>query len=64
MKPETVLKQIKPILTQEQENKVEHLISICHTFQSLFKDGSVELLSPQPDAMPIYVERNGSVATR
>jgi len=60
MKPETILKKIKPTLTDVQEYKVDQLIRAGHTFNSLFKDGSVELLSPQPENSPVYVERNGA----
>ena len=64
MQPATVLKQIKPVLTKEQETTEDFLVRKGHTFQSLFKDGSVELISPHPENAPVYVERNGDVKAR
>jgi len=60
MKPETVLKKIMPLLAEEQAEKINQLTCKGYIFNSLFKDGSVELISPQPENSPVYVERNGS----
>ena len=52
------LQKILPVLTEEQAQKVERLVSGGADFHSLFRDGAVELFQ---DGKPMYVERNGEV---
>lgn len=53
-----LLDGIKPVLTKDQQTKLDSLIAEGHTFCSLFHDGCISLAAP--DHFPVYIERDGS----
>ena len=63
MKPASVLKMIRSIIPREQSDAIDDQLQRNpeYQFNSLFKDGSVELLK-QDHSTPLYVERDGAVS--